>query len=77
MKYAAVNAVKAVSDIGIGGLVSMVLKCLCWRMFENSRICRKMAPPRQLKPKLWMSRLIRWLNWLSMVFVYRKALLVY
>ena len=58
----AVNAVKAISDERIGVLASTALKYPCSRMFENTRICKKIAPPRQLKPKLWMNRVSRWFN---------------
>jgi hypothetical protein len=62
-KYMAVKMVRAISVVRMGRLVSTALKYPCWRMFEKARICRKMAPPNQLYPKLWIIRLVRWLNW--------------
>lgn len=53
----------------MGELVSTALKYPCSRIFENTRICKKIAPPRQLKPTLWTIRPILWLNCASMVIV--------
>jgi hypothetical protein len=68
----AVNMVRAISVVRMSGLASTALKYPCSRMLENTRICRNIAPPKQLRPKLWPSRLIRWLNWASMVIVCTK-----
>ena len=67
MKYAAANAVRVTSSVRMAEFVSTARKYPCSRMFEKTRICRKIAPPRQLKPMLWMSKPMRWWNRASMV----------
>lgn len=70
MKYAAVNIVKVISMVRMYVFASTARKYPCSRMFENTRICRKIAPPKQLRPMLWMSSPNLWLNWASMVNVF-------
>jgi len=67
MKYIAVKAVSVNSTVRIAGFVSIALKYPCMKISEKTRICRKIAPPKQLKPKLWMTRLILWFSFGSMV----------
>jgi hypothetical protein len=57
-----VKAVRVISDARIVGFVSTALKYPCCKMLEKTRIWMKMAPPKQLKPRLWITRLIRWLS---------------
>ena len=54
------------------GLVSTALKYPCSRIFEKTRTCKKIAPPKQLKPTLWMSKFSLWWNWASIVKVYQQ-----
>jgi len=63
----AVNTVKVISIVRMVEFVSTARKYPCRRIFEKTKIWRKIAPPKQLKPKLWITRLILWLNFGSMV----------
>ena len=61
------KAVSVISIARIVGFASTALKYPCMRISEKTRIWRKIAPPKQLKPKLWITRLILWLSFVSIV----------
>ena len=46
----------------MAGFCSIAIKYPWWRMSANTRIWRNMAPPKQLKPKLWKTKRILRLN---------------
>lgn len=56
-----------ISSVRIVGFASIALKYPWMRMSEKTRIWRKIAPPKQLKPRLWIIRLILWFSFGSMV----------
>lgn len=48
------------------------MKYPCWSMSAKTRIWRNMAPPRQLKPKVWKRTRIRRSSFVSAFILYRK-----
>ena len=56
------KALSVISIVRIVGFVSIALKYPCIKISEKTRICRKIASPKQLKPKLWITRLILWFS---------------
>ena len=62
-----VKPVSVISSSSITGFVSTALKYPCPKMFVKTIIWRKIAPPRQLSPRLSISRCILRLSWGSMV----------
>ena len=56
------KAVSVISIVRIVGFVSTALKYPCMRIFEKTRIWRNIAPPKQLKPILWITRMILWFS---------------
>lgn len=63
----AVKAVRAISSERMTGFDSTARKYPCTKMSEKTRTCRKMAAPRQLKPKLFIIRLILCVSFGSIV----------
>ena len=58
---------RLISSMRMAGLVSTARKYPCKSMVEKTSIWRKIAPPRQLKPTLCTSKLIRWVSFWSRV----------
>lgn len=56
------NAVSPISADRMRGFVSIAIKYPCCEIARKTRICRKMAPPKQLSPKVWITMLSLWLN---------------
>lgn len=65
------KAVRLISIERITGFASIALKYPWRRMFEKTRIWRNIAPPKQLKPKLWIIRLILWFSFGSIVIAHQ------
>jgi len=54
------KTVNAISNASIAGFCSTAMKYPRWRISAKTSAWRKMAPPKQLKPKLWnMMRILR------------------
>jgi len=72
MKYMRAKTVRAISNDSMVWLFSIAVKCPCWSMSEKTRICRNMAPPKQLNPKLWMSTRILRSSFVVLFICYRE-----
>lgn len=59
MKYIRENAVKSTSNVKIVRLCSTAMKYPLVSMSLNTRICKNVAPPRQLSPNTWKSTCAR------------------
>jgi hypothetical protein len=70
MKYMTAKAVRAISNARTAKFASTALKYPHCRMLEKTRTWRKMAPPKQPKPKLWTIMLMGWLSFWLVVIVF-------
>jgi hypothetical protein len=51
-KYRAEKTVRSISKDKIAGLLSTAMKYPCWSISVNTKSCKNMAPPRQLRPSV-------------------------
>ena len=54
------KTVRTTSKLSMAEFCSTAVKYPCWAMPAKTRVCRNMAPPRQLKPNVWKTmRILR------------------
>jgi hypothetical protein len=72
MKYIMAKAVRSISNVRMAGLLSIAIKYPCCSMSVKTRVWRNIAPPKQLKPKMWKSVCILLLSFWSAFIIYRE-----
>ena len=77
MKYVNVKTDRAISNERISGFVSIAVKYPWCAILKNARICKKIAPPKQLKPTICMITLILWLNFKLIVVIDRYVIMIF
>lgn len=65
MKYIAEKPVSAISSPRMVGLFSTARKYPCVEMLAKTKICRNIAPPIQLNPRLWSTKRSLLAIWMS------------